>query len=88
MTKFAYVAKVHSNQSINCLLTERKSRIEKVNNPKSFTDYSQTIDGVYENLEDYNPTKKRRVLIVFDVIVTDMGSDKKLSPIVTKLFLK
>ena len=25
-------------------------------NPKAFTDYSQTIDGVYENLED--PTKK------------------------------
>ena len=31
-----------------------------------FIDYSQIIDDVYENLDDYNPTKKRKVLIVLD----------------------
>ena len=44
--------------------------------------YSKTIDDVYENLEDYNPKKKRRVLIVFDGMIVEMESDKKLSPIV------
>ena len=53
----------------------------------AFIDYSQTIDDVYENLKDYNQTKKRRVLIVFDMIA-DMESKKKLSPIVTELFLR
>ena len=43
-----------------------KVGIENLKNPKSFIDYSQTIDDVYKNLEDYNPTKKRRVLIVSD----------------------
>ena len=38
---------------------------------------SQTIDDVYEHLEDYNPSKKRRVLIVFDDMIADMESDKK-----------
>ena len=33
--------------------------IENLKNPKAFIDYSQTVD-VYENLEDYNPTNKRR----------------------------
>ena len=43
---------------------------------------------VYENLEDYNPKKKKkRVLIVFDDMIADMKSNKKLSPIVTELFL-
>ena len=56
-------------------------------NPKAFTDYSQTIDDVNENLEDYNRTKKREVFIVFDMIA-DMESNKKLSPIVTELFLR
>ena len=37
----------------------------------------QTIDDVYENLEDYNPTKKRRVLIVFDDMIADIKSNKK-----------
>ena len=39
-------------------------------------DYSQTIDDVYENLEDYNPTKRRRVLIVLDDMIADMESNK------------
>ena len=41
-----------------------KVEIKKSKNPKTFTDYSQIIDVVYENLEDYNPTKKRRVLSI------------------------
>ena len=39
--------------------------IKTLRNPKAFIDYSQTIDDVYENLEDCNPTKKSRLLIVF-----------------------
>ena len=71
------------------LIDEReKVRIENLKNPKAFVDYSQTIDDVYENLEDYNPTKKRRVLIVFDDMIADMESNKKLSPKVTELFLR
>ena len=65
-----------------------KVAIKTLNNPNAFIDYSQTIDYVYENLEDYNPTKKRRVLIVFDDMVADMESNKKLSPIVTEWFLR
>ena len=57
-------------------------------NPKTFIDYSETIDEVYENLENYNPTNKRRVLIVLDDTIADMESNKKLNPIVTELFLR
>ena len=47
---------------------------------------SQTIDDLYENLEDYNPTKKRKVLIVFDDMTADIKNNDKLSPIVIELF--
>ena len=57
-------------------------------NQKTFIDYSQTTDDVYESLEDYNPTMKRTVLIVFDYMIADMESNKKLSPIVAELFLR
>ena len=62
--------------------------MKTLKNPKAFIDYSQTIDDVYENLEEYNPTKKATVLIVFDDLIADLKSCKKLSPIVTELFLK
>ena len=60
--------------------------IQKSKNPKAFIDYSQKIDDVLDNLEDYNPTKKRRVLILFDDKIADRESKKKFSPIVTELF--
>ena len=65
-----------------------KVGIENLKNPKAFIHYSRKIDSFYENLEDYNLTKKRRVLPVFDDMVTDIESNKKMSPIVTELFLR
>ena len=60
-----------------------KVEIKKLKNLKASIDYSQIIDDVYENLEDYHPAKKRRVLIVFEDIIADMVSNKKLSPFLT-----
>ena len=36
---------------------------KKLNKPKGFIEYSQTTDDVYENLEDYIPTKKIAVAV-------------------------
>ena len=41
----------------------------------------------YKNIEDYNPDKKRKVLIVFDDI-SDMINNKNLNPIVTKVSIR
>ena len=65
-----------------------KVGIENLKNKKAFIDCSQTIDDVYENVEDYNPTKKRRVLIVFDDMIADIKSNEKLSLKVAELFLR
>ena len=62
--------------------------IKNFKNLKAFIGYSPKTDDVYENLEDYNPTKKKKVLIVFDDMITDMESDKKLSSKVAELFLR
>ena len=43
---------------------------------------------VYENLEDYHPTKKKKMLIVFDDMIADMESNKILSSIVIEFLLK
>ena len=44
------------------------------------------MDDVYGNLEEYKPTKKTKVLLMFHDMIVDMESNKKLSPIVTELF--
>ena len=51
-------------------------------------EYSNDMQDVYKNIEDYNPVKKRKVLIVFEEMVTDMINNKKLDSIVTELFIR
>ena len=58
-------------------MEEKKVVIEILKNPKVFIDYLQTVDDVYENMKDYNPTRKKRVLIVFDDMTADVESKKK-----------
>ena len=58
------------------------------NDPKAFIEYSNDIQDVYKNIEDYNPIKKRKVLIIFDDMIADMISNNKLNPIVTELFIR
>ena len=42
----------------------------------------------YKNIEDYNPDKKRKVLIVFDDMIDKMINNEKVNPIVTELFIR
>ena len=54
-------------------ITKReKAGIKKLKISKALIEYSQAIDHVYESLEDYNPKKKRKVLIVIDDMIADM----------------
>ena len=55
---------------------------------KAFIEYSNDMDDTYINIEEYNPNKKRKILIVFNDMIADMLSIKKLGPIVTELFIK
>ena len=70
------------------LINWRDQEIKKLKISKEFIDYSQTIDYIQENLEDCDPSKKRKVLIVFDDVTTHIETNKMLSPVVTKLFLR
>ena len=58
------------------------------NDPKAFMEYSNDMQDVYKSIEDYNPTKKRKILIVFDDMIADMINNNKLNPIVTELFIR
>ena len=58
------------------------------NDHKAFIEYSNDMQDVYKNIEDYNPIKKRKVLIIFDDMIADMINNNKLNPIVPELFIR
>ena len=57
------------NQIVITYQWTEKVGTEELKNQKVFIDYSQTIDDVDENVDDYIPTKKRQVFIVFDNMI-------------------
>ena len=50
-------------------------------------EHSNDMEDVYKNTENYNPGKKRKILIVFDDMIADIINNKKLNLIVTEFFL-
>ena len=69
------------------LISYQRKKKQEQNNPKAFIDYSQAID-VYENLEGYIPTKKIKVLIVFDDKIADVKANTNVSVNVTELLMR
>ena len=48
----------------------------------------QDMQDIYKNIEDYNPIKKRKLLIIFDDMIAHMINNNTLNPIVTELFIR
>ena len=71
------------------LISKRESTgLKQFNNPKAFSEYSNGMDDTHKNIAEYNLKKKCKILIVFGDMITDMLSNKKLNPVLTKLFIR
>ena len=59
--------------------------LEHLNDSKNVIEFSNDMNDIYKNIEEYNPNMKRKILIVFDNMIADILSNKKLNLIVTEL---
>ena len=55
---------------------------------KAFIEYSNDLQDVFKNIEEYNLSKKQEVFISFDDMIAVMINDKKLTLVVTELFIR
>ena len=62
--------------------------IKHLNNPNAFIKCSNTMDDVYENINDYNPIRKRKKLILFDGIIAVIMTNKIFQTIIKELFIR
>ena len=62
--------------------------IKHLNDSSAFIECSNTMDDVYENINDYNSSRKRKILIVFDDMIADIMSNKKFQAIIKDLFIR
>ena len=64
--KYQYLIKMIENAGINHL-----------NDLNAFMECSNTLDDVYENINDYNLSRRRKILIVFDNMIADIMTNKR-----------
>ena len=87
--KIYLCAKDLSEPKYEYLIKNRENAgIKHVNDSKAFIECSNTMDDVYENIDDYNPSRKRKILIVFDDMIADIMANKKFQSIIKDLFIR
>ena len=62
--------------------------IKHLNDPNVFIECSNTMDYVYENIHDYNSSRRRKILIVFDDKIADIMTNKRFQAIIKELFIR
>ena len=63
-------------------------KINNLDDLSAFIEYSNTMDDIYSNIDDYNPKRKRQILIVFDDMIADIITSKKFQAIIKELFIR
>ena len=62
--------------------------IKHLNDPNAFIECSNMMNDVYENIHDYNSSRQRKILIVFDNMITDIMTNKRFQAIIKELFIR
>ena len=71
------------------LINKRESiGLKHFDDPNAFIEYSNDMYDVYKNIDEYNSSIKRKVLIICDDMIAGMINNKKLNSIVTELFIR
>ena len=65
-----------------------QARIKNLNGSTAFIEYSNNMDDIYDDINDYNPKRKRKILIVFDDIYSRVISDKKAQSMLKELLIR
>ena len=61
---------------------------KNLHDPSSFIKYSNIMDDVYNNIDNYNPKRKRKILIAFDDMIADFMTNKRFQAIIKDLFIR
>ena len=86
---YSYVRDLNERLTLKRLIKKRKdARIKHLNDPNAFIECSNMTDDVYENIHDYNSSRNRKILIVFDDIIADIMTNKKFQAIIKELFIR
>ena len=87
--KIYLYAKDLSEPKYGFLINKREQAgIKNLNDPHAFIEYSDDMNDAYENINNYNKNRDKKVLIVFDDMIADIEYNKNFKRIIKELFYR
>ena len=87
--KIYLYAKDTDEEKYQYLINKREQAgIKKLNDPHAFIEYSNDMNDVLENINNYNKNRDKKVLIIFDDMIPDIMRSEKFKVIVKELFIR
>ena len=88
LIKFIYIRDLNEPKYKVLIKKHEDAGIKHLNDLNAFIECSNTMDDVYESIHDYNSSRKRKILIVFDDMIADIMTNKKFQSIMKELFIR
>ena len=85
--KIYLYAKDTDEEKHHYLINKREQVVIKIlNDPHAFIEYSNDMNDVLEDINNYNKKRDKKVLIIFDDMIADIMRSEKFKVIVKKTF--
>ena len=87
--KIYLYAKYTDERKYQFLINKREQAgIKNLHDPHAFIEYSNDMDDVLDNINNYNKNRDKKVFIIFDDMIADIMRSEKFKAIVTELFIR
>ena len=85
---YLYAKDIHKPKYEYLINKREQAGIKNLDDPKAFIEYSDDMDDVLDNINNYNKNRDKKVLIVFDDMIADIEYNKKIKKIIKELFYR
>ena len=85
---YLYAKDIHEPKYEYLINKREQAGIKYLNDPHAFIEYSNDMDDVLDNINNYNKNRDKKVLIVFDDMIADIEYNKNFKRIIKELFYR
>ena len=85
---YLYAKDIHEPKYEYLINKREQARIENLNDPHAFIEYSDDMNDVLDGINNYNKNRDKKVLVVFDDMIADIEYNKNFKRIIKELFYR
>ena len=85
---YLYAKDLHEPKYEYLINKREQAGIKNLNDPHAFIEYSDDLNDVPDDINNYNKNRDKKVIIVFDYMIADIEYNKNFKRIIKELFYR